>query len=123
VREVNARVGEINQVATQRMWAKGRGMIIGIYGKSGTGKTTLAKHLSSMVGDAITVIDGVKTKHEADTIKSCGGLLIKLEPYVGWCNVNTRSDMDDYHDFDATFWPSLGGMMEVASIIKEKLDG
>lgn len=121
-------------------------MVIGLSGKSGTGKTVLADHLAEMLNGhrhsfgetsrtsaprllgsldirEFHIIDDVQTIKEANAIDAVGGIIIRLQPYDNWRNDTTHDNdlLEGYQGFIGTFWPEFGGLMQVASIITDKV--
>lgn len=82
----------------------------------------------SNIGGRLTVIDDVRYQNEARFIDNIGGLLVRLEPYVGWepgggAGHISETDLDNGGPQMHRFYPAFGGLGEVAEKVARMLGG
>jgi hypothetical protein len=70
------------------------------------------------------LIDDVRFKNEAERIKNYGGVLIRLDPYIGWepgkhADHQSEIDLDDYSYFNVRIAPEFGDLDNTACLVKE----
>lgn len=73
------------------------------------------------------IVDDVRYVNEADAILHAGGWVIRINAYAGYVPGSgsehaSETDLDNYKRFTGRFEPDYGGLLNVASIIKDRLE-
>ncbi len=72
------------------------------------------------------IIDDVRFKNEAELIKSYGGVLIRINPYLGWkpgsfAYHQSEIDLDNYNRFDLVLDPEFGQLIFCLPLVEDSV--